>query len=71
MEAEINGDFLSLQPAKPTNMLKKTGHRDDDVTGYMDMVMQNCRSGEMGRGQMEMMLQTWRIGGMMQVGGGF
>ena len=71
MEVEINGDFSSLQLAKPTNMLKKTGHRDGDVTGYMDMVVQTCRSGEMGRGQMEMMLQTWRIDGMMQVGRGF
>ena len=65
MEVEINGDFSSLQPAKPTNTLKKTGHRDDDVTGSMDMVVQTCQSGEMGWGQMEMMLRTWWNGGMM------
>ena len=29
MEAESNGDFSSLQPAKPTNMLKKTRRKGD------------------------------------------
>ena len=36
--------------AKPTHMLKETGHRDNDVAGYMDMEVQTFRNGEMRQG---------------------
>ena len=46
MEAEINDDFLSLQPAKPTNTLKKTRRKGGGRGCDHGMMMWTGRNGE-------------------------